>query len=45
MRKRKSCLRIMQQQFNEKRIAIEKEMQDKVDAAVQSVASKRGFLL
>lgn len=35
----------MQQQFNEKRIAIEKEMQDKVDAAVQSVASKKGLSL
>lgn len=35
----------MQQQFNEKRVAIEKEMQDKVNAAVQSVASKKGLSL
>lgn len=35
----------MQQQFNEKRTAIEKEMQDKVNEAVKSVASKKGLSL
>lgn len=35
----------MQQQFNEKRAAIEKEMQDKVNAAVKDVAAKKGISL
>lgn len=35
----------MQQQFNEKRIAIEKEMQDKVNSAVKNVASAKGLSL
>ena len=35
----------MQQQFNEKRVAIEKEMQEKVNKAVKSVADKKGLSL
>lgn len=35
----------MQRDFNEKRVAFEKEMQDKVNAAVESVASKKGMSL
>lgn len=35
----------MQQQFNEKRIAIEKEMQERVNTAVKSVAEKKGLSL
>ena len=35
----------MQQQFNQKRTSIEKEMADQVTGAVKSVASKRGLSL
>ncbi len=35
----------MQQQFNQKRTAVEKEMEDQVTGAVKSVASKRGLSL
>lgn len=35
----------MQQQFNEKRQAIEKEVEDQVNGAVKSVASKKGLSL
>ncbi len=35
----------MQQQFNEKRTAIEKEMEDQVTGVVKSIASKRGLSL
>lgn len=35
----------MQQQFNQKRTAIEKDMEDQVTGAVQSVASKKGLSL
>lgn len=35
----------MQQQFNEKRTAIEKDMDDQVTGAVKSVASKKGLSL
>ena len=35
----------MQQQFDQKRTAIEKEMEDKVTNAVKSIASKRGLSL
>lgn len=35
----------MQQQFNEKRTAIDKEMEDKINGAVKSVAEKRGLHL
>lgn len=35
----------MQQQFNEKRASIEKEMQDKMNAAVKDVAAKKGMSL
>ena len=34
-----------QQQFNDKRIAVEKEMQDKVNSVVKSVADKKGLSL
>ncbi|MEE3452131.1 OmpH family outer membrane protein [Dialister sp.] len=35
----------MQQQFNQKRTAIEKDMEDQVTGAVKSVASKKGLSL
>ena len=35
----------MQQQFNQKRMAVEKETEDTVTNAVKSVASKRGLSL
>ena len=35
----------MQQQFNEKRTAIEKDMDDQVTGAVKSIASKKGLSL
>lgn len=35
----------MQQQFNQKRTSIEKDMEDQVTGAVQSVASKKGLSL
>ena len=35
----------MQQQFNQKRTAIEKDMDDQVTGAVKSVASKKGLSL
>lgn len=35
----------MQQQFNEKRLAVEKEMQEKVNSVVKSVADKKGLSL
>lgn len=35
----------MQQQFNQKRSSIEKDMEDQVTGAVQSVASKKGLSL
>ena len=35
----------MQQQFNEKRSAIDKEMEDKINGAVKTVAEKRGLTL
>ena len=35
----------MQQQFNQKRQAIEKDMDDQVTGAVKSVASKKGLAL
>ena len=35
----------MQEQFNQKRQAIEKDIQNKVDGAVKDVASKKGLSL
>lgn len=35
----------MQQQFNQKRTAVDKDMEDKVTGAVKSVASKKGLSL
>ena len=35
----------MSQEFNEKRVAIEKDMKDRIEGVVKSVASKKGLSL